>query len=342
MNNRQMENQKRILAAKYGVKKSQITDKDVETYRSETNKEGAKQGAGIVGVGGAGVLANKSKDKGYLSGRRTVYHTTEKKNVPSIKEHGLKPFGKNDAEAGFTNRALSYQRQLGFIDDNADKPAVYLAKNKKVAKSIINGKKMQSILSGGITPFEEQEIIKAKIPYDKYKKQKTIANPELLGAKSGKEFGDRKVELSKKIKEFEDKKGIIRLNLFEPSDNQVRRQSKAIYKGLGPKGTKVITESLSPEHIVGSKKYIKNSPKEVLNYIKHNPKRFAKGLGIYGLVGTGATVGGKAIVDAQREANKLKTLEGLRNKAKQEKQKKEAFEYINELYMEKVASLQIY
>lgn len=126
------------------------------------------------------------------------------------------------------------------------------------------------------------------------------------------------------------------------SDNQIRRQSKAIYKGLGPKGTKVITESLSPEHIVGSKKYIKNSPKEVLNYIKHNPKRFAKGLGIYGLVGTGATVGGKAIVDAQREANKLKTLEGLRNKAKQEKQKKEAFEYINELYMEKVASLQIY
>lgn len=224
MNTRQMENQKRILAAKYGVKKSQITDKDVETYRSETNKEGAKQGAGIVGVGGAGVLANKSKDKGYLSGRRTVYHTTEKKNVPSIKEHGLKPFGKNDTEAGFTNRALSYQRQLGFIDDNADKPAVYLAKNKKVARSIINGKKMQS----------------------------------------------------------------------------------------------------------------------VLNYIKHNPKRFAKGLGIYGLVGTGATVGGKAIVDAQREANKLKTLEGLRNKAKQEKQKKEAFEYINELYMEKVASLQIY
>lgn len=240
MNTRQMENQKRILAAKYGVKKSQITDKD------------------------------------------------------------------------------------------------------KVARSIINGKKMQSMLSGGITPFEEQEIIKAKIPYDKYKKQKTIANPELLGAKSGKEFGDRKVELSKKIKEFEDKKGIIRLNLFEPSDNQIRRQSKAIYKGLGPKGTKVITESLSPEHIVGSKKYIKNSPKEVLNYIKHNPKRFAKGLGIYGLVGTGATVGGKAIVDAQREANKLKTLEGLRNKAKQEKQKKEAFEYINELYMEKVASLQIY
>lgn len=66
MNSRQMENQKRILAAKYGVKKSQITDKDVETYRSETNKEGAKQGAGIVGVGGKAIVdaqreANKLK-----------------------------------------------------------------------------------------------------------------------------------------------------------------------------------------------------------------------------------------------------------------------------------------
>lgn len=341
MSNRQMENQKRILAAKYGVKKSQITDKDVETYRNETNKEGAKQGAGIVGVGGAGVLANKSKDKGYLSGRRTVYHATEKKNVPSIKEHGLKPFGKNDAEAGFTNRALAAQRQLGFVDADADKPAVYLAKKKKVARGVINGKKTQSMLSAGLIPFEEQEIIKAKIPYDKYKKQKTIANPELLGAKSGKEFGERKIEMGKKVKELQKQLG-FRLNLHEPSDEQIMRQSKAAYEGLGPKGTKVITESLSPEHIVGSKKYIKNSPKEVLNYIKHNPKRFAKGLGIYGLVGTGATVGGKAIVDAQREANKLKTLEGLRNKAKQEKQKKEAFEYINELYMEKVASLQIY
>lgn len=60
MNSRQMENQKRILAAKYGVKKSQITDKDVETYRSETNKEGAKQGAGIVGVGGAGTIGIKA------------------------------------------------------------------------------------------------------------------------------------------------------------------------------------------------------------------------------------------------------------------------------------------
>lgn len=340
INQIQLQNQKKILAMKYGVKPSEITKEDVENYQNETTKEGVKQMAGVGSVSGAGLLANKTKDKGYLSGRRTVYHTTEKKNVSSIKEHGLKPFGKNDVEAGFTNRALAAQRQLGFINSDADKPAVYVGKDKSVIKGIIGGKKAQSKDSFGQIPFEEQEILKAKIPYDKYKKMKTIENPELLGAKNAKEFGDKRVELDRKIKENNKKNGYYRLKLNEPSEEQIRREAEAGYrKFLGPKKTKVFTESISPEHIVGSKKYIKNSPKEVLNYIKHNPKRFAKGLGIYGLVGAGATVGGKAIIDAQKEANKLKTLEGLRNKAKKDKQKKEAFEYIDELYMEKVASL---
>lgn len=100
------------------------------------------------------------------------------------------------------------------------------------------------------------------------------------------------------------------------------------------------------KRILAAKYGVKKSQitdKDVETYRSETNKEGAKqGAGIVGVGGTGATVGGKAIVDAQREANKLKTLEGLRNKAKQEKQKKEAFEYINELYMEKVASLQIY
>jgi len=72
---------------------------------------------------------------------------------------------------------------------------------------------------------------------------------------------------------------------------------------LGPKVTKTIQGDIKPEHIKGSKKYIKHTFKEFKNFVKNNPGKFSKGLG-KATAGTVLLAGGALLASGALTKNK--------------------------------------
>lgn len=313
------EEQRQNLAKYYKTSPENITDKDIDTYKKESNKSMKRGlGAGAALTAGQQIIKNTAP-KGYISGRRKLYHSTEASNVNKIKKEGLKAFGKNDANAAFTNAVLYQGRKFGLIKDEPDK-ALYMGKNKTVAKS--SGKmKRKSIYSGG-----KHKVLTASIPYDEYKKLKHVDNPELLGAKSLRQYVKTHRDLDTKVKEALGGKGKAKVNII---DDVVRAGSY----GFVGKNTKVLPHDLSTKYIKGAEGYVKNSPKEVLRYMKKHPTRLLKGLGAYGLGGATLAGGVKLINDNRKTANKLRSLEELRKR----ENNKQASAVLDKMYMEKTA-----
>lgn len=123
--------------------------------KKEDNKK-LKEGVGLSSIIGGGYLISKSNNKGDLTGRHKFYHSTEKKNVKSILESGLK--GSKALEDGnFTNSFLHGAGK----DDGRE--LVYLAKNKKSARNVSDAR----IEAGR----GKSKILKVEIPHEDYKKK---------------------------------------------------------------------------------------------------------------------------------------------------------------------------
>jgi hypothetical protein len=126
-----------------------------------------------------------------------------------------------------------------------------------------------------------------------------VPNPELRGAKNFNEF----YEGWKKQNTFR--------TLLNPLNNKL--EARVIWQGIGPKNTKVIQGGISPRYIQGSKYYKPETAKEIINFIKKNPKKFAKGVGAPILAAIGTAL---ASSELQKMAGAINILKGSDDLAK--------------------------
>lgn len=239
--------------------------------------------AGLAVAGGGVVIGSRiSKDK--LTGTVTRYHNTSKGNVKSIMENGL--LGKYASDPkNLTNLCGAPQK------DNL----VYLHKNKNEVKKF---GLQRSILKGEVNSPKEQlkeyffpkhnKTLKVVLDYDKDVKGKAkIANPELLGANTKKEF----------IQKYTKKHPF-----YFGGDKQLEQ----IYDTL--KGTHMIEGNIDSSKIVGSKKFRKRTGKDILRYAKNNKARFgkevAKGVAAAGLISGGIALGVKGHKNKKKNEKK--------------------------------------
>ena len=269
--------------------KEEVKKEDCEKKASE-NKEKKNMSADNKATVGAGVAASGAAltkhtyDRGNLTGRETLYHNTRKEHVDSIKKNGLKGQYALDKDKAFTPDLLKH------VDKEELNNKVYFGRKKSVAEGV-GAKVLQE------KGPHARETMKAKVPTWKMKE---VDNPELMGTKNGREFGKKMID--KLVETGQMPKAQGELMKDNPAAMKILEiQGNAAHKLLGRKGTAVIEGDVAGKYFKGHKGYEKASLKEVGEFIKKNPKRFAKGVGQ--AVGGAALVGvgGKIIHDALKQ-----------------------------------------
>lgn len=242
-------------------------------------------GAGAMALG-AGKIHSEFK-KGNLTGRETVYHNTNKKNVSKIKEKGLLAERASD-EDNITHVGLS-----DILKEEDMKGLVYVGRKKAPAlgvgltSAIHDAKQKDSKNHNNLVgAIADRRTVKANIPSWK---MNIVDNPELQGAKSKKEF---RPHIEHRIQRSGPSQGSIAATLYKPVSKLGSRVSSGImHDSLGRKGTHTIKGDVESKYIKGSKDYRGISKEEVKDYIAKNPDRFKNGLLDAG-IGAGALSAG--------------------------------------------------
>lgn len=205
--------------------------------------------AGVPGAALALAGISRGLKSGALHGRETLYHNTNKANIESILEKGLK------AEKALDPRNITKTLGLG---DDAIKNKVYFARKKRYADGVgvAYARKESPIMIG--PALRQRKTLKANIPIGKYKQ---VGNPELRGARNFEEYYQK----------------VVKAN---PSAAFQRGALEYNFKAVGPEGTRVFEGDVGPEAFVKSKAYKKITPKEVAEHIKKNPEMVAKASGV--------------------------------------------------------------
>lgn len=288
------------------LKPKLITEEDIEKEAKESNKKHVdaddKMIAGAA-VGGSGAaLAKHTYDRGNITGRETLYHNTRKENVDSIKKNGLKGSMAIDKDKAFTPDLLNH------IDKDELNNKVYFGRKKSVADGVGSTAQIHDMKNG--KGAHSRETLKAKVPTWKMKE---VDNPELLGSKNGREWAEKFVE-NKRNKLKKDGLSSEEIDLVMPKSNKdnpsLIMQGNVAHKQLGRKGTAVIEGDVAGKYFKGHKGYQRATLKEVGEFIKNNPKRFAKGVAQAGAGAALIGAGGKIVYDAykqhkQEKANKI-------------------------------------
>lgn len=243
--------------------------------------------AGSSAVAG-GAIVHNVYHRGHLTGRETFYHGTRPSRVKDILDNGIHASSDNSSggvteivenfnnnKGGLGSGKLSFLardkltgRQYSYLGSHFDSGNVdnihrftgvhgAQARNNE-AKAFMADHFKKTI---GIKP--DEGLITASIPTWKKDSVKLVDNPE--------------VALGKKNIAY------IMDPAFKAGIDNMERNSVAVEGGV------------SSKYLKGSKHYVKNSLGEVVDYVKHNPKRFiTKGLGTGGL-GVGLMAGGTAL-----------------------------------------------
>lgn len=254
--------------------------------------------AGATGLTLGAAQIGKEFKKGNLTGRETVYHNTDRRNVRSIKQNGILASKALDKD-NLTHKGLS-----DIVSDDELAGLTYVARHKLPAigigatSAIYDTSNKHSLnYTDIINALSDRKTIKANIPSWK---MKIVDNPELRGAKSAKEF---RPHLKHRISRS-GPSGTIGSTLYRPlSEVGSRLYSGVMYNSLGRKGTHTIKGDVAPEYIKGSSHYKPISREEIEDYISKNPRRFTDSLMRTG-AGLGAMTGGA-----------LMLTKGLRKKA---------------------------
>lgn len=259
--------------------------------KAEEDRVIAQRGAGLAGVIGGGSLIKKQLDRGNLTGREAMWHNTANENVSSILEKGL------DSKKALDPNNLT--SALGTINPEEMADKVYLGRKKAVADRIgasyenMKNPKYFMDLNDQMELLRESKknrtSLKASVPSWKLKE---VVNPELLGATNAKDY------ISNFREAVKDKYVIGGID-----DNALRRN----FKTLSRNNSAVFEGSIGPEVFKSSKKYQKLNRPEVLDYIRSNPKRFTKGVGLSAL-GLAGLAGGAALINNSTDRSPRKEL----------------------------------
>lgn len=231
-------------------------------------------GTGSVASGVAGEeLLRRNWDR--LNGTVTRFHNTDKKNVKDIMQNGILAKFSEDPN-NITNKVVDD------VDMAKKKGLVYTSKDRNLASGV--GKQRHNLHLAD----NNGKNLKLKFNYDDISKLARIENPELRGMTKEQYINSRMNDL----------------RLFLIPEHQ-RRAVLAQEYDYFKNGTHIFRGDISPEHIVGSKKYKSQIDwKRWKDYVKKHPKRFAKGVGLSlaGLTGlAGAGYLAKKSYDAHKE-----------------------------------------
>ena len=243
-----------------------------KTAMDEGDKNDLLTGAGITGGIAGSTMIKKQFDKGNLSGREKLYHGTKKENVDSILEHGILGSKANDPKSytrtAFESAGYDIDPQTTELNNKS-----YMARDKGVSNAVNQGRALR-----GFGDFNDQTIIKGKVPVWK---MNTVKNPELMGAKTPHEF-------------YQKAKNSFLISDETPLGKKLVKDTYDVYD----KRTVTVAGDIPAQYLKGSNHYSGATAKEVGEFIKHNPKRFAGGVGkVLGgaaLIGGGAYALGKA------------------------------------------------
>jgi hypothetical protein len=283
---------------KYFSKEDELSEERVEKRKDNEKKKLAEIVAGSGLLYGGYKIAKKNKSK--ITGLENFYHSADQGVVDSIKKEGLKAKFAEDP-GNLTNAVLGKT-----VDKSKLKGKVYLGRRKSVADSVGYTRDMNYTI--GRVKNEnytgKSKTLKINIPFEELKKLNEVDNPELGGAKNAKEYARRiwknayknAPEEANQIKEMFGKKG---RNAF------ARILAESGYKDLSRDGTAVFENDIDSKFIKGSKNYEKYGLSKFKEYVKNNPKRFAKGLGM-GILGTGIGVTGAVLLGKALKENKKK------------------------------------
>lgn len=263
--------------------------------------------AGATGMAlGAGKIGNEFR-KGNLTGRETVYHNTNRRNVKGIKENGILASKASDPN-NLTHKGLS-----DILEEDDMAGLTYVARNRIPAMGIgltsamydttEKNSKNRNDLMGAIA---DRRTMKVNAPVWK---METTKNPELQGASSKREF---QPHLKHRMKRS-GPQGTISSTLYNPvSTIGSKLYSGIMYDSLSEKGTHTIKGDIDSKYVKGSKNYNPVSKEEIKEFIANNPDRFRNGLidaGIgVGAMGAGALAIAKGLKkvaneDMEKEAN---------------------------------------
>ncbi len=187
---------------------------------------------------------------------------------------------------GTTRKRAKSIKENGFDSSKAkskdaiirsDRNQVYLSKNKSLADRTGIGRELKG--------EGKAETLKVSLPYTELKNKQDFKNPEYANASSYEDY----------VKKTGDK-----------------RTSKKVYDRMsGNKGsdTVILSGDISNKYVKGSKKYKKNSVKEISKYARENPKRFIKGTGKLA-IGIGSVAGGAKLVKDSEEGKSKNAIIG--------------------------------
>lgn len=273
-----------------------------EKEKDEDLEDLAKFAAGTGLLIGGSKIVKKNKSK--ITGLENFWHSADESAIDSIKENGLKT--KYSEDPGNLTNTVNLGKS---INKSKLKRKVYLGRKKSVADDIgitrdfnyMAGKIKNKSYKG------KSKTLKINIPYEELKKMKEVDNPELHGAKNARDFTKaywksvykNDPENAKQIKESFGKRG---RNAF------MRVASEAAYKNLSKEGTAVFENDIDSKYIKESKNYKKYGLDQFKDYVKKNPKRFAKGVG-KSAVGLGLGITGAALIGKSLKDNKKKEKE---------------------------------
>lgn len=248
-------------------------------------------------MAGGGVVADKGRDR--VTGLERMYHSTDKRNINSIKESGLQASRANSSPASVG---------AGIHTIPASEGKVYVGRRKGPAKGVATMQEMRD-------PSFKAGMVDVRIPYEDLKagKVKSVKNPELRGLENSKDFADYMIlknrtpqvfaggdmtasEDAKRVKDLlqkaRDAGELDELGILEKEPHINARLS---FGGLN-KGTLTVDGDLPSKYIKGGKgNDALYGMKDWGRYVKNNKGRFATGLGIAGLGLGGVGLGGAGV-----------------------------------------------
>lgn len=237
----------------------------VQTESNPTNDVAARVGV----VGGAVAINNQFRD-GNITGRRTLYHGTDPKNMESILRDGIQRTTEQTAVNTKNIKELRpeiYAESLG---------KSYVTPSKLEAAGYSAGAQARSV-GAQPTPnavwgefFQPKGTLKVNLPDWKHT---VVKNPETAMG-FAKWYADQPAEAKEAVPKFV-------LN--------------AVFNGMDR--ATVVDGDISPKYIKGAPGYAKNSIREVAEFLRSNKGRAVKGYGIAGLGGLAMASGGKYLYD---------------------------------------------
>lgn len=301
--------QRAQYSKRYDVPLNQLTNQKMEDIDSNENTKALKRDGGVASIVGAGMLGHKVHREGMLSGQRTFYHNTEKKNIKSIQQHGLQAARAEDAD-NWTHQALDSLIRNGEIPEESLKGKVYLGNNPEVSFGVgltAEGKGLPpDALPLAIPDYlKNRKNLKVQIPLKEMNQFTLTDNPEVRGAKSGKEFHEMNMEMRKGMlfsPMIENPKGFLDHFSNFVVKQQLKQQDRSAYNSLA-KNTTVIEGDIPSKYIKGGEGFEALKAGDILGHAMERPGLVAKGIGL-GAAGLGlAGVGGKLLYDGGKKTD---------------------------------------